>query len=219
MVSELGVENISDLLLGYFMEILTKVNVIVDDVETPGIPSITAFREFGWKISNKYIFSKYLKSDIKKNSGSLSEFKQVYANEFSDIYNKLIQLFNFYEYYKYLMSFKDFFFQLMYENVEYCLILIFMNIKKLNISNNFSFLNKRNKIINNFIYRKYMFYTWLEYRYYDDLFDDLIFFEKGAYSEKLSKWILRYFYSKFESQKFYSESLNNNYINKNRIFL
>ena len=138
---------------------------------------------------------------------------------FSNIYDKLIQLFNFYEYYKYLMSFKDFFFQLMYENVEYCLILIFMNIKKLNISNNFSFLNKRNKIINNFIYRKYMFYTWLEYRYYDDLFDDLIFFEKGAYSEKLSKWILRYFYSKFESQKFYSESLNNNYINKNRIFL
>ena len=61
---------------------------------------------------------------------------------FSDIYNKLIQLFNFYEYYKYIMSFKDFFFQLMYENVEYCLILIFMNIQKLNISNNFSFLNK-----------------------------------------------------------------------------
>jgi hypothetical protein len=59
----------------------------------------------------------------------------------------------------------------------------------------------------------------LEYHFYDDLFDDLKKFKKENYSPKLSKWILRYFYKKAELYMFYSESLNNNYINNKRIFI
>jgi hypothetical protein len=59
----------------------------------------------------------------------------------------------------------------------------------------------------------------LEFDYYNDLFDDLDRFEKGNYSLKLSKWILRYNYRKVELHKFYSEALNNKYENKKRLFV
>jgi len=135
------------------------------------------------------------------------------------IYNKILNSFNLYEYYKYVISFKDFFFQLIYENLEFSLIYLFIYTKKIKNNNNYNYLNNKNKINNNFIFRKYVLYTRLEYNYYNDLFDDLDFFEKGNYSIKLSKWILRYFYKKTELYMYYSESLANNYINKNRFFL
>lgn len=137
---------------------------------------------------------------------------------FIKIYNKYIQLFQLYDSYKYIMSFKDFFFQLTYENIEYTLIFIFLNSGKIKKNYNYDFLNKKNEISNNFIYRKYMLYTWLQYDYYSDVFNDLEFFEKENYSIKLSKWILRYFYNKAELHQFYSESFDNKYINKNRLF-
>jgi hypothetical protein len=135
------------------------------------------------------------------------------------IYNKFLHFFKFYNYYKYMLSLKDFFFQLMHENVEYLLVYIFLYSLKIKNSNNFYFLNVKNKINNNFIYRKYMFNSWLEFDYYNDLFDDLDRFEKENYSLKLSKWILRYFYEKSELHRFYSEALNNNYENKKRLFI
>lgn len=137
------------------------------------------------------------------------------------IYNVFSQGFDLHNNYKYIASFKDFYFQLMYENIEYSLIYIFLYIKniKKNKLNYINFINKRNQINNNFIYRKYTLNCWLEYSYYNDLFDDLDFFEKENYSPKLSKWILRYFYKKSELYMFYSESLINKYNNKNRLFI
>jgi hypothetical protein len=138
---------------------------------------------------------------------------------FINIYNKLLNSYNIYNNYKYLTTFKDFFFQLVYENVEYSLIILFININKIKLYNKYNYINKKHKIFNNFIYRKYTLNAWLEHKFYDDLFDDLIYFEKGSYSLKLSKWILRYFYKKAELYMFYSESLNNNYINNKRLFI
>jgi hypothetical protein len=138
---------------------------------------------------------------------------------FIKIYNKMLKTYNFLDNYKYLMSFKDFYFQLVSENFEYSLILIIFYINKIKINNNFNFINIKNKINNNYIYRKYMLYTWLEHNYYNDLFTDLKFFMKENYSIKLSKWILRYFYKKAELHMFYSESLRNNYVDKKRLFL
>jgi hypothetical protein len=85
------------------------------------------------------------------------------------------------------MSYKDFFFQLVYENIEYSLIFIFLFINKIRIYNKYNYVNKKNKIINNFIYRKYTYESLMEHTYYDDLFDDLVFFKKENYSNKLSK--------------------------------
>jgi hypothetical protein len=138
---------------------------------------------------------------------------------FVKMYNKFLWCFKFYDYYKYIINFKDFFFQLIYENIEYTLIFIFLFIKKIKYSNNHNYINKKNKINNNFIFRQYTLYVWLEHNYYNDLFKDLKSFEKGKYSLKLSKWILRYFYKKSELYMFYSESLRNNYINNKRLFL
>lgn len=135
------------------------------------------------------------------------------------IYNKFLHFFKLYNYYKYMISLKDFFFQLMHENVEYLLVYLYLYSLKIKNSNNFYFLNIKNKINNNFIYRKYMLNSWLEFDYFNDLFDDLDRFEKENYSLKLSKWILRYFYEKSELHMFYSEALNNNYENKKRLFI
>ena len=109
------------------------------------------------------------------------------SNFYIKIYNKILNSFNLYDYYKYVISFKDFFFQLICENIEFSLIYIFIYKNKIKKNNNFCYLNNKNKINNNFIFRKYALYTWLEYNYYNDLFDDLAFFEKGNYSIKLSK--------------------------------
>lgn len=71
----------------------------------------------------------------------------------------MLKTYNFLDNYKYLMSFKDFYFQLVSENFEYSLILIIFYINKIKINNNFNFINIKNKINNNYIYRKYMLYT------------------------------------------------------------
>ena len=137
---------------------------------------------------------------------------------FVKINNRILASLDSFNNYKYLISFKDFYFQLMIENIDYFLIFIFLNLKKIKIKKNFLLLNKKNKISNNFIYRKYMLYTWLEHHYYSDVFNDLKTFKKEIYSPKLNRWILRYFYNKSELYMFYSESLRNNYINKKRLF-
>ena len=58
----------------------------MEEKETPGIPSITAFAKFGSKIIDKFIFKRYVKSEIKQNGGSLSEYKIEFNKEFSYIY-------------------------------------------------------------------------------------------------------------------------------------
>jgi hypothetical protein len=97
--------------------------------------------------------------------------------------------YNFSKNYKYLIALKDFYFQLIYENVEYTLLLFFLFIKKImcNSNNTSGYIEKKDMIKVNFIYRKYTLESWLNYRYYDDLFDTLSTFEKGVYSDKLSR--------------------------------
>lgn len=136
---------------------------------------------------------------------------------FVNIYNKFVDLNQPFDNYKFIVSLKDFYFQLIIENIELFLIIMFFF--KKNLMRNYLFLNKKNKISNNFIYRKYTLFTWLNYNYYNDVFDDLESFCKDLYSEKLNKWILRYFYNRSELYMFYSESLINSYINRKRILL
>jgi hypothetical protein len=138
---------------------------------------------------------------------------------FVNIYNKFLQNLKFHKNFKYITSFKDFYFQLAYENKDFSLIFLFLFIKKIKNNKNYDYINNKNKINNNYIYRNYTLYSWLEYDYYNDLFDDLKMFKKENYSFKLSKWILRYFYKKSELYMFYSESLNNKYVNKKRLYI
>jgi hypothetical protein len=88
IILELGVEHISDLLLSFYMEIITKETVSLEDKETPGISTIAAFDSFGKKIFDRFIYNRYLKSDIKQMGGSLSEFKLIFKNEFEFVYNE-----------------------------------------------------------------------------------------------------------------------------------
>ena len=119
-----------------------------------------------------------------------------------------------YKFYKYVVSLKDFFFQLMYENIDYSLVFIILNIKKFNEFFILNSMNIKDKVNYNFLFRLYMLDTWLNYTYYDDLFLELDPFTKGRYNEKLNKWILRYFYGKAELHMFYTESIKNRFINK-----
>jgi len=88
IILELGVEYVSDLLLSFYMEILTKETISLEDKETPGISTISAFDSFGKKIFDRFIYNRYLKSDIKQKGGSLSEFKLIFKDEFEFVYNE-----------------------------------------------------------------------------------------------------------------------------------
>jgi hypothetical protein len=88
ILTELGADLIANLLLSYFMEILTKESIKIEEFDTPGISSLTAYNKFGFKIVNKYIYNKYCKSIVKKNNGSLSEFKHDNIETFKDIYTE-----------------------------------------------------------------------------------------------------------------------------------
>ena len=77
VIEVLSVDNVVNLLLSFFMETISKETVSVDEVETPGIPSITAFEKFGSKLVNKYIYTVYLKSDVFKKGKSLTYFKSI----------------------------------------------------------------------------------------------------------------------------------------------
>jgi hypothetical protein len=103
------------------------------------------------------------------------------------MYNKFINSFNIYSNYKYINSLKDFFFQLIFENVDFLLIIIFLYFKQIKKHNFYLFINQKQKINYNFLYRKYTAYTWLEYMYYDDVFLNLEKFKKENYCPKLNK--------------------------------
>ena len=83
MIEGLGVDLVSDLLLSFFIEILTRESYTRNDMETPGIPTIVGFERFGSKLVNKYIYNEYIKHGIIKNI-SLSVFKYNNEQEFSD---------------------------------------------------------------------------------------------------------------------------------------
>jgi DNA-directed RNA polymerase len=86
IILELGVEKVVDILLAYFLEIISKETITLEENETPGISSITAFERFGRKILDKFIYNRYIKSDIYINGGTLSEYKIIFRKEFDYIY-------------------------------------------------------------------------------------------------------------------------------------
>lgn len=84
IIEVLAVDNIANLLLSFLMEVLSKETISTDneDVETPGIPNITAFEKFGSKLISKYIYTIYIKSGFLKKGKSLAYFKSI--SDFSD---------------------------------------------------------------------------------------------------------------------------------------
>lgn len=83
---ELGAQKVSALLLSFFMELLVLRHKNHDDIETTGIPTITAFNKFGINIVNKYMYAKYNKSQNKNQGITFSEYKHKTHEEYKDVY-------------------------------------------------------------------------------------------------------------------------------------
>ena len=82
-IEVLKMEFIADLLLSYFIEIMTRESVEQEDnVYTPGIPSITSFERFGAKLVNKYIYNDYINN--RKDNMSLSLFKSLNKDKYKE---------------------------------------------------------------------------------------------------------------------------------------
>jgi hypothetical protein len=88
IINKFGAEGVSNMLLSYFMSIVTKetTNLEKSEVETPGIPSIRAYDDFGRRIFNKYIYWIYLESEVRKNGGSFSQYEELIKKDYSNIY-------------------------------------------------------------------------------------------------------------------------------------
>ena len=96
IIIELGIDKVSNILLGYFMEILTKDTMTVDENETPGISTLSAYENVGKNIYEKFIYSKYMNYQLtdkdiktyKKYDGTLNEFKLNNKYEYIDLYDE-----------------------------------------------------------------------------------------------------------------------------------
>jgi DNA-dependent RNA polymerase len=90
IVKTMGSKYIANMLISYFMEILTKETHTMDnsDIETPGIMSIKSFHDFGLKLFKRFIYNSYIKSPnyINNNNYSLSEYVNSIKKEYKDIY-------------------------------------------------------------------------------------------------------------------------------------
>jgi DNA-dependent RNA polymerase len=90
IVSILGSRLVTDLLLSYYLQILTKETHNIDgsEIQTPGIMSTKAFNDFGKKIYNKYIYMLYIKTEKYKNNKnySLSEYIESIYSKYEEIY-------------------------------------------------------------------------------------------------------------------------------------
>ena len=77
---------IIDNLFSYFMLMLTRENVIMEDEVAPGIPTTAACTEFGKILCNKYVYKKYM-SFLKDNPNSPLTFSQYMSSrvEFNDM--------------------------------------------------------------------------------------------------------------------------------------
>lgn len=78
---------------------------------------------------------------------------------YTKVFNDFIKFKDLYNLNKFVISLKDFFFQLMYENLDYILIFIIMNFDRIYHMIKFNFINKKNIMNYNFIYRRYMAHT------------------------------------------------------------
>lgn len=81
-------KEISNMLIAHFLEILSVETIKVDDdLQTPGISSLTTFKSFGKKIINRYVYLKYINSDEFRNNNNynLSQFKEDYKEKLFDM--------------------------------------------------------------------------------------------------------------------------------------
>ena len=62
MLVELGHDKVSDLLIQYFLYVATNESVTIEDVETPGIPSLICYNNFGKRVVYCYVYSRFMKS-------------------------------------------------------------------------------------------------------------------------------------------------------------
>lgn len=96
IVTVLGSSVVSDLLVSYYMEVLSNETHTIpnSDILMPGVMSTKAFNDFGKKIFNRYLFYMYIRSDKYKNlnkkdkdSYTISEYIESVKDEYEDIYN------------------------------------------------------------------------------------------------------------------------------------
>jgi len=58
-IKTIGGNNITKIVLGYFLRLHTNESTYVEDEPTPGIPTLTAFEYVGGLVKNRYIFVCY----------------------------------------------------------------------------------------------------------------------------------------------------------------
>ena len=86
ILKQLGYKKVSDMLIQYFLYVVTNESVTVEDIETPGIPSIVCYNNFGKRVVNFYFYSRFLESSKK----TYSDFKD---NDYE--YKKILEDSNF----------------------------------------------------------------------------------------------------------------------------
>ena len=79
ILKELGHKKVSDMLIQYFLYIVNNESVTIEDIETPGIPSLVCYNHFGKRVVNAYFYNKFMKSSKKTFSEFMDnddEYKQ-----------------------------------------------------------------------------------------------------------------------------------------------
>jgi len=71
ILKELGHNRVSDMLMQYFLYVVTNESITIEDIETPGIPSLVCYNNFGRRMINLYFYSKFRKS----SKETFSEYK------------------------------------------------------------------------------------------------------------------------------------------------
>jgi len=71
ILKQLGHNRVSDMLIQYFLYVVTNESLTIEDIETPGIPSLVCYNNFGKRVVNHYFYSRYPKS----SKETFSEFK------------------------------------------------------------------------------------------------------------------------------------------------
>ncbi len=71
ILKQLGHNRVSDMLIQYFLYVVTNESITVEDIETPGIPSLVCYNNFGKRVVNLYFYSRF----IKFSKETFSEFK------------------------------------------------------------------------------------------------------------------------------------------------
>lgn len=129
----------------------------------------------------------------------------IYKNRFIELVKQINALWKKYKinnwykfvYFIYLVNLKNFYFDLLYENIEYGLIFFFFNIQK-NLNNLFfcDFEQSKNIIFYNYIYRFYVLVILFQNRYYDNWFYDWKKRILMTYVDNFHKHDGKHYYSK-----------------------